>query len=193
MQQLLDHISKTASIYVMLIVIFSYHVLFDKDMPCSCEEQLADCWIYMILPVVIIVIFVLWTDESFQRALKYTCRFRSCHFCCVLFSHILRAAYIGSLWVTSVLIDGDWFVCCYNHLPEQQKQLPCKDETNYTAEDRGVIARLKNKSRVSFYLFVRGSTLFLLRPFCLSLCHPQCHGMWRKPLWFPLLEKHAEG
>ena len=61
-------------------------------------------------------------------------------------------ALVGLLWVTSVLIDGDWYVCCQSDQSEQQAQLPCKDKNNLTAEERTIIAELKNHSKVSAFL-----------------------------------------
>ncbi|XP_028439405.1 uncharacterized protein LOC114559128 isoform X2 [Perca flavescens] len=52
------------------------------------------------------------------------------------------------LWVTSVYIDGDWYVCCWNDDSGQQKQLACKDKNNITAEEQAIIAELKNHSMV---------------------------------------------
>jgi len=63
---------------------------------------------------------------------------------------ILKAGLVGSLWVVSVLIDGDWYVCCKNYYTEHP-QLPCKK--NITDEVEVIITKLKNESRVSVKLF----------------------------------------
>ncbi|GLD73560.1 uncharacterized protein AKAME5_002488500 [Lates japonicus] len=55
---------------------------------------------------------------------------------------------MGSLWVLFVLIDGDWYVCCYNDQSGKYPQLACTDKNNITAEEKQTIARLKNKSWV---------------------------------------------
>lgn len=152
-QQFVSHFSEIASIYILFIVIFSYHVLFDRDFSCTCEDQHNTCWFYLFLPMFLIVIFALWTNRDFQRALKYTWGYRKSNFRCVLIYHLVRATFIGLLWTSSVLIDGDWFVCCQNDQSEQQRQLACKDKKHLTAEEQGAIAQLKNDSMVSLSLF----------------------------------------
>ncbi|GLD73559.1 uncharacterized protein AKAME5_002488400, partial [Lates japonicus] len=60
---------------------------------------------------------------------------------------MIKAAFIGSLWIIAVLIDGDWFVCCYNDQSGKYPQLACTDKNNITAEEQETIAKLKNKSK----------------------------------------------
>lgn len=151
MEQFAKYVSTTASVYAAVIVIFTYHVLLDKDLACTCKGLDSGCWVYMALPGIIILVLMLWMDKRFQRVCKFRCRYRKCNFFCVFLYHILRAVLVGLLWVASVLIDGDWYVCCLN---DQDPQLACKDMTNITAEERGIINELINKSRVSFYLFI---------------------------------------
>lgn len=139
---------KSAGLYVTVIVIFSYHVLFEKDFTCTCKGQTADCWIYMFLPAVLIILLLLWIDRTFQRVWRYTASKYRSTFCYLLFYRGFAAAFIGSLWIVSVLLDGDWYVCCFPD--ERQPQLACENKNNLTDEDQEIIAELKNKSRVSF-------------------------------------------
>ncbi|XP_034721526.1 uncharacterized protein LOC117940306 [Etheostoma cragini] len=146
---------KKLGTYVAVIVIFVHNVVLDKDLECSCKQQVLDCNFYMIMPSFLVFILQLWTDTTFQRALKYTCACtcdcpcgceKRCKLFCVLVYHIVKAVLVALLWVTSVYIDGDWFVCCMNDESEQQAQLACKEKHNLTAEDRATIAQLKNRS-----------------------------------------------
>ncbi|XP_045911255.1 uncharacterized protein LOC123974517 [Micropterus dolomieu] len=73
---------------------------------------------------------------------------RLCKVFCIFLHHIMKAVFIGLLWVASVLIDGDWYVCCWNDQSKQQKQLACKAETDMTAMERKIIAELKDWSWV---------------------------------------------
>lgn len=152
---------KTASIYTTVIVIFCYHVLLDKDLECTCEGQHTICRIYMFLPAVLIFILVLWTDKSFQRVIKYThwLNFKSSFWVWVLLYHIFKAGFVGLLWVASVLLDGDWYVCCCNHHSEQA-QLACKVKSEVTAVEQKLKAELKNESKVSIYLVVMTHRVF---------------------------------
>ncbi|XP_031167993.1 uncharacterized protein LOC116059179 isoform X2 [Sander lucioperca] len=152
---------KKLSTYVAVIVIFVHNVVLDKDLECSCKRQALDCNYYMIMPFFIIFVLQLWTDRTFLRAWKYTCActcmctddckkdFKTrCKLFSILVYHIVKAVLVGLLWVTSVFIDGDWYVCCQNDHSEQQAQLACKNKDNLTAEEKAIIAELKNHSMV---------------------------------------------
>lgn len=152
-----------------IIVIFTYNILLDKHGNCTCKQQTTECNLYMCLPLLIIFVLILWMDKKFQRAWKHVCTCRcqkkeseptsqlvepTGQKCCrsiflwVLIRHFIKAVLVGLLWVVSVLIDGDWFVCCKNNYPNQT-QLACKDDKSIEAEERTIIAELKNKSKVS--------------------------------------------
>lgn len=159
-----NHVSKATGVYTTLILIFSYHVLLNKDLACTCRAQRGDCGLYLIMPVFILLTLMLWMDRTFQRAWKYSCRRRKAHFVCLLCRHVLKAAVIGMLWVAFVLIDGDWFVCCSNYHFHEQPLLACRDKEGITVEEQRLINELLNTSRVSFYLSVlTTSWLSLLR------------------------------
>ncbi|XP_049920452.1 uncharacterized protein LOC126402474 isoform X1 [Epinephelus moara] len=110
----------------------------------------------MAMPFVIIFVVQLWTDKTFLRAWKYACTCKctwicacSCTPACVssvwaLSCHIIKAGFIGSIWIISVLIDGDWWVCC-----NSGKQLACKDPKNLTAQNQTTIAELKIESLIA--------------------------------------------
>ncbi|XP_029911274.1 uncharacterized protein LOC115361783 isoform X3 [Myripristis murdjan] len=140
----MDHASKTVSI----IVIVSYHVVLHLDLPCSCKPGMNQCNVYMVVPFFIIFFVILWTDISCQTTLRYTCKNFRCKFCCVLLKNTLKAVCIGLLWVVSVLIDGDWFVCCENDQSPKQIVLACKvkNKSNLTSEEQEIITELKGKS-----------------------------------------------
>ncbi|XP_045912792.1 uncharacterized protein LOC123975383 isoform X1 [Micropterus dolomieu] len=95
----------------------------------------------MTLPFFIVFVLQLWTDRTFQRTWTYTCKFFW-----VLLYHIIKAAFIGLLWVVSVLIDGHWYVCCQNDQSNEQKYLACKAKNEITAVEQQIITELKNES-----------------------------------------------
>lgn len=150
------------SVFITIVGSFTYNVLLDRDVVCTCIDVDTDCWIYFFLPVLIIFFLILWTDKTLHRTCSYytfvCCEKQKCRgaLCGVFWSRIIKALCVGALWAISVLIDGDWYVCCQNDHSEKQSQLACKDKTNMTAEENVVINTLKNKSRVSFFL-----TLFI--------------------------------
>ncbi|XP_039655543.1 uncharacterized protein LOC120558560 [Perca fluviatilis] len=140
------------SIYVAVIVIFIHNVVLNQDLECSCKGQALHCNFYMILPSCIIFVLQLWMDQTLLKALKYMCvntndcKKEHCKLFCNLVYHIVKAVFVGLLWVTSVFIDGDWYVCCQNDHSEQQAQLACKNKNSLTAEEKAIIAELKNHS-----------------------------------------------
>ncbi|XP_038578624.1 uncharacterized protein LOC119905547 [Micropterus salmoides] len=148
------------STYVAIIVIFIHNNVLHKKFECTCEGLTGVCWLYMILPCVMLFILQLWIDKRFQRAMAYTfCCVKRCYICCIFLHHIMKAVFIGLLWAVSVLIDGEWYVCCWNDQSEEQKQLACNGNRWYGGEHK-TIAELKDKSWV-FGMILIGSALLL--------------------------------
>ncbi|MEQ2246410.1 hypothetical protein ILYODFUR_038222 [Ilyodon furcidens] len=143
------------NIFVILVVSFSYNVLLEKDMLCTCDQVFADCLVYMAGPFLIIFFLMIWTDKTFMRAcrFKFTCanKGENCRtpwtsFCGLLCYHSFKAFLVGLLWLVSVFIEGDWYVCCCNNGSEQS-QLACKDTKKITTEEKKTIDQLKNTSK----------------------------------------------
>lgn len=153
---------KTAGVYTTIIGIFTYHVLLDKDMPCTCREQTRDCMLYLFLPGFIITVLMLWLDKTCLLAIRYMCREFDDSPCCFFVCRLVKGLLVGLLWVVSVFLDGDWYVCCLNDGSKKQSMLACKDKANITSEDRRLIAELKNKSRVSFSFSLLTTSWFSL-------------------------------
>nr|XP_046252763.1 uncharacterized protein LOC124063298 [Scatophagus argus] len=180
-----DYVSATAGVYTTVIVIFTYHVLLEKDLACTCKEQSRDCWLYMFMPAVLIFILMLWMDKTFQRIFKYLCGgclefccsrcsgtcICKCLSCCVVCYRLLKAAFLASLWAVSVLIDGDWYVCCHNNQTEH-KDLACQNKANITAEEQGILTELANDSRVIGWSLLLGITF--LAAFMSSIPFRKC-------------------
>ncbi|XP_030278835.1 uncharacterized protein LOC115584981 [Sparus aurata] len=157
---------KQLSPYIAFIVIFVHNVILDRDFECSCGDQQLECFLFMALPVFILFLLQLWTDNTFKRAWKYTCVWtcvRCCDsewckicnckwkFCLFLLYHITRAFFISLLWVVYVFIDGDWYVCCLKatNSAESSKypDFACKGkEKDITLEEKKLIAELRIRS-----------------------------------------------
>ncbi|XP_078100304.1 uncharacterized protein LOC144513186 [Sander vitreus] len=103
-------------------------------------------------PFGIICVLQLWMDKTFINICEPAC-YSSC---CYVGYHMIKAVFVGLLWITSVLIDADWYVCCEINQSEQQKQLACKEKNNLTAEERTSITELKNDSRLYGLILVLG-------------------------------------
>lgn len=157
---------KRFGIYATVIVIFTYNVLLQRDVECSCKKQVTECDLFMALPFFIIFVLMLRMEKKFWRTCKCSCRPCGCKskyvwkdkccstLVCVVIHPVIRAFLISLLWVVSVLIDGDWYVCCRNYHSEHP-QLACKNQDNITAEEKAFSAEMKNFSKVSvFYFFI---------------------------------------
>ncbi len=175
------------STYAAVIMIFTHNVLFDRTGACTCKQQTSQWHLYMALPFLILFVLTLWMDKMFQRTCKYPCscpcrcsqseckdKCKQCccsRFCGGLFHHTIKAVFVGLVWVASVLLDGDWYVCCKNDQSEQQAQLACKDKNNITAEEQAIITELKNHSKVSVFLAFYTSCQPVLRPLVIIIIH----------------------
>ncbi|GLD63843.1 uncharacterized protein AKAME5_001542800 [Lates japonicus] len=180
-------------IYVAVIAIF---ILLGSNFECTCKPQAFNCNLYLVLPVFITSVFLLWTDRTFQRVCRHLCSSggrdwpHTCSFLGSALRHIVKAAFIGLLWMVCVFIDGDWYVCCMNDQSEQQAQLACKSAGSITDEDRANITELKNRSWVigSFLLFC-----IVCVPALWSSCgwrkHSRCE---RKRLFYKLILKEEK-
>ncbi|XP_059188465.1 uncharacterized protein LOC131971160 [Centropristis striata] len=149
LQEFLSKVKDNANVFVLSILVYSYHVL-DKDFPCSCGPQPGFCSAYMVMPCLILTVLMLLTDLPFQRAWRYTRSKGSCLFGYVLFRRTVRAVCVGLLWNTSVLIDAEWFLCCYDQNPKEVADSQCGSKTDNTPGDTPVvtIAEMKINSRM---------------------------------------------
>ncbi|XP_067449588.1 uncharacterized protein [Thunnus thynnus] len=204
-------IFKQLSTYLTIIVFFVYTAVLDRDLECTCKNQSRDCNLYMVLPFLISFVLHLWVDKRFQGIWRFTSTTCCCasnkkctercesvnKFILILFYKILKAAFIGLLWVICVLLDGDWYLCCWNDGSEQQAQLACKNKKNITAEEKANIAELKSRSKI-IGLSVLFCTLFVFALFssfgwrkcCES--RPDCSCCKRKILYDELILEEEE-
>ncbi|KAK7888753.1 hypothetical protein WMY93_024313 [Mugilogobius chulae] len=70
------------------------------------------------------------------------CAVRGC--CCFVCSRLLGAIFVSSIWPVSVLIDGDWLVCCLT----STHNATCKKEDLWTDEERIQIRETRDFSRM---------------------------------------------
>ncbi|XP_041760141.1 uncharacterized protein LOC121587294 [Coregonus clupeaformis] len=148
---LISQVRKTGGFYMTTFALFLYHVVFDEHLKCLCKHGVKPevtynhCHVYMVLPTVILFLLTLWMDGQFQRILRITCRGK-CNLWGRLLAILIKAAAIGFLWVVSVLLDGDWYVCY------KRAELPCKNNTDdkpYHEElEKQVESRFKRESVV---------------------------------------------
>ncbi|KAK7884727.1 hypothetical protein WMY93_027850 [Mugilogobius chulae] len=94
----------------LIILVFCYHLVFEVELPCTCENPQRDCGFYITLPPLIILLAQLSVDAVFQRA----CFKRSC-MCCVGCNRFLKALFISMMWVVLVLMKDICLVSAVGH------------------------------------------------------------------------------
>ncbi|XP_032444931.1 uncharacterized protein LOC116736547 [Xiphophorus hellerii] len=172
---LVSHFPQIAT-YATIIVIFTQNVLFDREGACTCQDQTVHCNVYIIMPIFIIFLLLLWNDKDFNGTWRACCCMKKrkiCNKICYLLVQMVKASVISLLWVVSVLFDGDWYACCQNGLPKEKTQIPCK--TNRTIEEQAIVDNLKNESKVNGLYVLLGLLLLI---FCFSLL--KWCDFWRK-------------
>ncbi|XP_028438473.1 uncharacterized protein LOC114558607 [Perca flavescens] len=179
LQGLITTVKDNANAMVFSVLIFSYQAL-ENGFPCSCKPEPGYCSLYMSAPCLIVTVLMLSTDVSFQRAWRYTCSKGSGHFSGVLLRRLVKALCVGLLWVVSVLIDAEWFVCCRNPNPKTEADLQCKDKSDSTDPSVVTIADMKQNSRMYGLALLLGITFvgaFLLSTWTICAnesCCPTC-------------------
>uniref|UniRef100_UPI0037E7EEC5 uncharacterized protein isoform X2 n=1 Tax=Semicossyphus pulcher TaxID=241346 RepID=UPI0037E7EEC5 len=138
MQSLISGIKDNSNVFVISGLIFSYQTV-KGEFPCSCKPQAQFCFAYMLMPSSMLFVLMLATDARFQRALQYTIRTCSSNFLCVLFSRSVKALCVGMLWVASVLLDAEWYVCCWNNNPRNVAELQCEKKKDITPGSGSVV------------------------------------------------------
>lgn len=105
-----EHFSRRINMYVSAIVIFCYHFLFDERILHRCQGDPTCCWMYMVLPVPLITVLLLWMNRRFMRCWRFACRHH--RYGWVIFSDLLKALMVAMLWPVAALLDTDWYTSC---------------------------------------------------------------------------------
>lgn len=133
-------ILERAFTYTVIVVIFCYHVIFDKDLLCTCQNLPRDCSFYMVMPTFIILMALLWADKRFHRTCCYS---RGASWLAVF--RLFDSVIVALVWNVSVLVEGDWMVCCFD---DSLRNVSCIDKYHRTDADNRFIIEKKNYSRI---------------------------------------------
>lgn len=139
--------------WFLLFTLFSlyyYHVRLDNDMACSCKSQTKDCWVYLLVPGLVLFVVQLWVDLVFARGLRQLCGGvngpTGRRVAPVLIKRILEAVFVALLWIQSVLLDGDWYLCCgredyrcARYIPGLSETRPDRDELHNESQVIGLL------------------------------------------------------
>lgn len=150
-------------------------VLFKCVFSCPCvsaEETALHCWLYLLLPVSVMVLVLSLVDSRLLRLWQccacrcgaraegrcccadgycYTpsqCGEEAGYCCSVTASYVIRVLCASALWLVVALMDGDWYVCIrtVTVTGSGQDQLACKDLPS--PEEAEVLRRYSSESRV---------------------------------------------
>lgn len=159
-----------------LFALYYYHVILDKDMLCSCTSLTLDCWVYLLAPALVLFLVQLWVDQVFSRGVSLLCGGVRGRVAPVLIWRFLEAGFVGLLWVQSVLLDGDWYLCC--------GRMCCGRGSGYCFQPGDLIYpddQIKNESQVVGLLFVVLVTLTAAILSCLPF-EKCCSSAWPEAL-----------
>lgn len=154
-----DKVSQTAARQLVLVmVLLCYHLWFQVDFACPCSPQRdhTHCYSYMVLPCLFVTAVLVCVDGRTGRIFRYGCyhsslQQRRCHVksACEVLTGILQAASSGFLWCASVLVAGNWYLCCAS--PKREGLIPAcwKNVSEVGTADWEEKVRLRNQSLVS--------------------------------------------
>ncbi|XP_036417675.1 uncharacterized protein LOC118801414 [Colossoma macropomum] len=131
---------------VCFFVIFQYIFKQDFFCPCDPDENIWFCIAYILLPFTIFTLIIIVVDKIFLEI----CTAQNCTYSWVIVKRILRALTVGTLWIVTALMDGDWWVCYVTtsrNITARDEQPLCKDKP--TSEQSAAIRHWKSISRVT--------------------------------------------
>ncbi|XP_029993773.1 uncharacterized protein LOC115421909 isoform X3 [Sphaeramia orbicularis] len=156
LQQFIGAVKDNGNSLIFSVLIFCFHEQ-NSTFPCTCKPQASYCTTYMVCPFFIITSLMLLTDQAFRRAWRYTTT-KGCHFGLVLCRRVVKAVCIGSLWVVSVLIRADWYVCCWNPNSVSVARLQCQSQV-VTNPDVVTVKEMEINSRMYGMALLLGITV----------------------------------
>ncbi|KAJ0064650.1 hypothetical protein NL108_011481 [Boleophthalmus pectinirostris] len=124
--------------FSLITLVLIYHLVFEVELPCTCENPLKDCIFYMTVPFLIILFAQLCVDQRFQRAIFGV-------FYRVALLRLSKALFIALVWVELVLVNGDWMLCCFNDL---KHNVSCDKDFRLTQQHQRDVTEWKNFSRI---------------------------------------------
>ncbi|XP_031168007.1 uncharacterized protein LOC116059194 [Sander lucioperca] len=129
------------STFFLIIVIFTYNGLLEREYLCKCEGWFRrfSCFTYSVIPTIILILLQLWTENVLNCKRK---RGR------ITGLRVVKAVCVGSLWFISLLFKGDWVVCCFH------SDLYCNTTIKLSEDGQKDIGELKQKSTIIGFFLV---------------------------------------
>ncbi len=138
----------------LFLIIFQFVFKVDFECPCDPKENLQVCTIYMSLPAISLCIKVIITEES-TRSIFCSNGTGTTYKCIVFIMSVIKGLSVASLWIITLLIDGDWYACLKttNYDLPPYEQIFCK-KIKTPAEDAEIqVQKSLFTSKYAFYLF----------------------------------------
>lgn len=155
----------TGSAFVAFLfwIIFQYVFKMDFKCPCDPKENVHVCAVYMTCPAISLFILLMITDKHI-RSIFCSNGTRKTYKYIVFLMSFIKAFSVANLWIITVLIDGDWYVCLTttNYDLPPYEQIFCKFSKK--APEAAEIRTKKSLSRVSMF-----TSIFLLSYFLFQI------------------------
>lgn len=167
---LLKNLSTPGSAFAItfLFLVFQYTFKLDFQCPCDPSNNTVFCVLYIVFPVIIIFCILILTAKTSTVVClgtwEYNCKHKFCKCrgsccdprsptCCFIFKHMMRNFFLSCLWIITVLIDGDVFVCLRLtevNITSWHDQIACKEKEKLTPDEYNNIKHHQTVSEVCY-------------------------------------------
>ncbi|KAJ0064652.1 hypothetical protein NL108_011480 [Boleophthalmus pectinirostris] len=116
--KILTQVQKNVGFFLRIIVTFSFHSVYRRRFDCSCSSP-ESCVVYLLVPCLVIWILLLAVDKLFLKSITRMVKeekSRGVSWRCAL-NRLVLTFCVSLIWAVSVLLDGDWYVCCSGNNP----------------------------------------------------------------------------
>ncbi len=159
----------SAFAFAFIFLVFQYSFKLDFQCPCNAFSNDAFCFIYILIPSFgLLLVLTLTTKTCTIMCTRGSCSCACCSRGCFwrnVCKHIVRNMVLSSLWIATIFIDGDAWVC-YNltekNITNWYDQTPCKEKNKHTAEESTNIRFYQAQSQVCSIFFQYRFLIFKL-------------------------------
>ncbi|KAJ0005781.1 hypothetical protein NQD34_015675 [Periophthalmus magnuspinnatus] len=144
----LKDLAKAASTSLLIILFFILQYIFDMDFKCSCTSDIqCNEVLYMIVSPVILTWILFYIKSCNQRRICDISKTKCCsNFLSFLCQVFLQFMSVGAIWLSAVLLYGDWYFCVKTKSDSNHIGVPCKEKNQLTDEEKDIENGLKIES-----------------------------------------------
>lgn len=113
LEKILTAVHDNVDLFLKVITTFAFHSIYRLKFDCSCGS-LQFCTVYLLVPCLVIWLLLLAVDKDLSKAWarcvndKASLRLALCK----VLNRLVLMLCVSLIWAVSVLVDGDWYVCC---------------------------------------------------------------------------------